>query len=280
MKKYLGLTWLLVILISLAGCQQKLKNSDVTSDIILEDTNLHLAVNKCIHSNRCKTNQWSFDADAVATIYEDECKTLIAQHHLFNCIEGKTDITIDSLRSGGKVCESLSANDKLNLDGILCPSNSEACAAARLKLYGIALSSMNCLLDNKNLDIKYINKEDKGGVCCHVVEASGNILACCRNNRLFSNNSPSDKVRIWIDDNTGHIHRIWIGYLKNPKTKEYGYITANISNYLLQKNGMKLPTSIEYIPSDSSAGDSGKTILKIDMERFRFKDDIVTKSAI
>ena len=86
-------------------------------------------------------------------------------------------------------------------------------------------------------------------------------------------------MKIWIDDGTGHIKRIWIGYLENADTREYGYIAANISNYLLQKNGMNLPTSLEFVPSDINANDTGMSMLKIDLQRFRFPGDMLSASA-
>ena len=272
MKKSFGLILILLTFISLGGCQQESKNK--TTQKIDVNSKLYKTVSKCHNSTKCNVEKWSFDADAVATIYEDEGKTLVAQHHLFNCTSGNTEIKIDSLRAGGSVHEELKANDKLTLDGMLCSHNTTACAAARLKVYGMVFSSLNSLLDDQTVEMDYLTMEDKGGSCCHILEAKGNILACCRDNSLFSDKMPTDTVKVWVEDETGLIKRIWIGYLKNPKTNEYGYMAANVSNYMLQKNGMKLPTSIEFVPSDSKAGDSGKASIKIDMERFRFNEEV------
>ncbi len=269
---------LLVIFITITGCQNQSQSNNKSGNIV-PDTDLQKAISKCLDSTGCNAKEWSFDADAVATIYEDECKTLIAQHHLFNCCSGKTEVTIDSIKASEKVSESISANDKLQLNGMLCHNNSMACTAARLKIYMVALTSLNTILDNKELNLEYVTMEDKGGSCCHIIETKGNILACCRNHNHFSKDSPYDTLRIWIDDETGYIKRIWISYIKDPETGEYGYIAANISNYLLQKNGMKLPTSMEFIPSDCEANDSGISMLKIDLQRFRFPGDMLSSSA-
>ena len=94
MKNWLGYVLLLFVLISISGCQRQTQGNNQVSGTILPGSNLHKAVSKCVNSSRCNIKEWSFDADAIATIYEDECKTLIAQHHLFNCDSGKADIKL------------------------------------------------------------------------------------------------------------------------------------------------------------------------------------------
>ena len=259
------------LIMAISGCAAKsAKNIKEISEPRLAST-----VKKCVNcSGLNNINQWEFDAEAIATIYEDEGKTLISQKHCFNYDAGKIALTIDS-KGKDLIVEQIKDNNKMFTKGCLCPKNSKACIAARLKLYSIAVSAFQPLL-NDDIELSYITKEEKGGMCCHIVEASGNILSCCREGFGMDKLDNPDTVTLWVDDKTGHICKIWMKYLKNIDSNEYGYITANISNFIKYSNGISLPTSIEFIPSDMNTNDSGKTIMKIDVQRFIFENNLIS----
>ncbi len=253
------------IMIMVCGCSNMTAQNEINK---ITDPQLSSTINKCMAaSGVANKDSWAFDADAVATIYEEDGKTLISQKHFFSNDEGNIAVKIDS--SGTEVIsEAISKHDKLTLCGCLCPSNSSECAAARLEMYSIAISSLSPLLE-KDINLAYVTKEKKGGTCCHIIEAKGNILSCCKRAMPDKSISP-DTVKVWINEETGNISRIWFKYLKNGNAGDYGYISANIGDYVKYSNGLSLPTSIEYIPSDSTTGESSKTMLKIDIQRFRF----------
>lgn len=214
--------------------------------------------------------QWQFDADAVATIYQTDGRLLVAQKHYFALDSGDVDLAINSSKE--KLITEKLFGDKLSLNGSICSDNSDICSAARLKLYSVAISSLIPLLDDKKLELQYINKECKGGITCDILEIKGNILACCHR-KLSKNMTQPDTIRVWFDCKTGYIRRVWMQYLQDEQTGQYGYISAFVSNYTRQINDLIMPCSIEYVPSDSQAGESGKTIFRIDFERFKFQNN-------
>lgn len=272
MVKFVKILLSVAILSTITGCASTSSEKKVQ---VISDPQLASTINKCFKSSGLTNrNNWEFDAEAIATIYENEGKTLISQKYCFNYDSGKIDLEIDS-KGKNIIVEQLKDSNKMYTTGCLCPNNSEACIAARLKLYSIAVSAFQPLLDD-DIEMQYLTKEEKGGMCCHIVEAKGNILKCCRTGLSFDKLHNPDTVNLWVDDKTGHICKIWIKYLKNIETKEYGYISANVSNFIKYSNGIALPTSIEFIPSDSNTNDSGKTIIKIDVQRFIFDNKLIS----
>ncbi|MBN2842821.1 MAG: hypothetical protein JXM68_07010, partial [Sedimentisphaerales bacterium] len=172
MKQSLRLTFLLLLSALVAGCNNSGKIS-----INSQDEQARTAIEKNLVSTGVKHSpKLTFDADAVATVYQNQCPTMISQSHHFELDSSDFTLTINS-RGQNLITEHLTDN-KLSLNGSLCPESSEVCTAARLQVYAIALSSFMPLLDNK-LELNYLAKEQKGGTSCHIVEAKGNILNCC-----------------------------------------------------------------------------------------------------
>ncbi len=262
MKYSLKFAFLFLLSALVSGCNN---NGKIT--INSQDEKARTTIEKNLISTGVKLSpKLAFDADAVATVYQNQCPTMISQSHHFELDSSDFALTINS-RGQNLITEYLTDN-KLSLNGNLCPESSEICTAARLKVYAIALSSFMPLLDNK-LELNYLAKEQKGGTSCHIVEAKGNILNCCHRSLAKKQVSP-DSVKVWIDEQTGYINRIWMKYLLDGNSGDFGYISATIGDYVRHSNGVAIPGSIEFVPSDIHAGESGKTLIKIDLQRVRF----------
>jgi hypothetical protein len=279
-----SLLWLMVI--SVVGCNSSKTNSTAVRLGRLTDPRLDNVMRKSIAAmgnNIPRKEQLQIIGPSIATIFEpDGSKTLVAQRHQVVIRENNVITSVISKEPLGVLREQLSNNNDIKIENFIDgkaqqQQDVEEVQGAALKLFleSIAFAGAVSLL-NDNMELRYLDQEDKGGRLHYKIEVSGKLLS----DGTKKDSPPiADLLVVWIDAESYLIDRLWVRYSQSPATSGFGYLTATICDYKkvtvspasedAKALSLQLPSRIEIAPSNQYQQLSERNILVLEFRCFQ-----------
>jgi len=182
----------------------------------------------------------------------------------------------------GVLREQLSNNSDVKIENFIDgkaqqQQNGEEVRGAALKLFleGIAFAGASSLL-NDNMELRYLDQEDKGGRLHYKIEVSGKLLS---NGTKKDSPAIAELLVVWIDAESYLIDRLWLRYSQSPAISGSGYLTATIYDYKkvtaspasedAEALSLQLPSRIEIAPSNQYQQLSQHNILVLEFQCFQ-----------
>jgi hypothetical protein len=279
-----GVFWLTVIFA--AGCSGK-ANSTAVRLGRLTDSRLDAVMRKSIAAmgnNIPRKEQLQIVAPSIATIFEPGgSKSLVAQRHQVVIRENNVITSVISKEPMGVLREQLSNNSNVKIENFIDgkaqqQQDGEEVQGAALKLFLESIAFVGAVsLLNDNMELRYLDQEDKGGRLHYKIEVSGRLLS----DGTEKKDSPpiADLLVVWIDAESYLIDRLWVRYSQSPASSGSGYLTATICDYKkvtaspasedAKALSLQLPSRIEIAPSNQYQQLSERNILVLEFRCFQ-----------
>jgi hypothetical protein len=275
-----------MMVVCMVGCNSGKANSTVGRVDQLTDSRLDDVMRKSIAAmgnNISRKQQLQIAAPSIATIFEPGgSKTLVAQRHQVVIRENNVTTSVISKEPLGVLRERLSDNNNIEIENFIDgkaqqQQDSEEVQGVAIKLFleGIAFAGASSLL-NDNMELRYLDKEDKGGRLHYKIEASGKLLS---NGTKKDSPAIAELLVVWIDAESYLIDRVWVRYSQSPAASGFGYLTATIHDYKkvtasptsegIEELSLQLPSRIEIAPSNQYQQMSERNILVLEFRCFQ-----------
>jgi len=279
-----GLMGLIVVFV--VGCNSSKTNSTAVRLDQLTDSRLNDVVRRSIAAmgnDLPRKQQLQIAAPSIATIFEpDGSRILVAQRHQVVIRENSVVSSVISKEPLGVLRERLSGNNNIEIENFIDgevhqqqDSREVQAVAIKLFLESIAFAGVSSLL-NDNMELRYLDKEDKGGRLHYKIEAGGKLLS---NGTKKDSPTIADSLVVWIDAESYLIDRLWVRYSQSSVPSGFGYFTATIRDYKkvtasptsedTEALSLQLPSRIEIAPSNQYQQLSERNILVLEFRCFQ-----------